>query len=181
MKKSIEKICVSAVMVALSSVLSLVKIPVGPLGGSITLLSMVPVSLISIWYGIGFSVLPCLLYSIIQMFLDGFLAWGLTPAVLIGSMIFDYLFAFGFLSLSGIFKNKKSGRTAGVLLCCFLRFICHFISGIIFFKSYEILKSPAIYSIVYNGSYMLPELILTSGCVFIFDKSGLIDRVIKKR
>ncbi len=179
MKKSIEKICVTAIMIAISSVLSMIKIPMGPLGGSITLLSMVPVSLIGIWYGFGYAILPCVMYGGIQMFLDGFFGWGLTPAVLIGSMFLDYLLAFGCISFSGVLRKIKNGRVLGVVLACVLRFVCHFISGIILFRSFEVFNNPWIWSICYNGSFMLPELIITTIGILALDKTGIIDRMIK--
>ena len=166
-------------MLALSSALSLIKIPIGPLGGSITLFSMLPISLIGMWYGFPFAVLPCILYGGIQLFLDGFLSWGLTPSILIGSLFFDYLFAFGFLSVTGIFKSKKNGRIIGVTIGCLGRFICHFISGVIFFKNFDIFSSPVLYSLCYNGLFMLPELILTTFGIYILQRYGIIDRVVK--
>ena len=181
MKNQIEKICISGIMLALSSVLSLIKIPFGPLGGSITLLSMIPVSLLGIWYGFGFALLPCVIYGVIQLFLDGFLSWGLTPLILVGSLFFDYIFAFGILSVSGVFRNKKGGRIWGVALGCFGRFICHFISGLIFFRTFDVFSSPVLYSLVYNGGYMLPELILTTAGVYALQKFGVIDRAVKRK
>ena len=75
--------------------------------------------------------------------------------------------AFPPLGLAGLFKGKKWGIFAGTVLGCLGRFIVHFISGITIYRIYaptEILGTvfdePNLYSLVYNGSYMLPNTIL---------------------
>ena len=82
-------------------------------------------------------------------------------------MLLDYLVAFPPLGLAGLFKGKKWGIFAGTVLGCLGRFIVHFISGITIYRIYaptEILGTvfdePNLYSLVYNGSYMLPNTIL---------------------
>lgn len=169
-KEKIKMLTVSAIMVALSTVLSFLKVYDLPLGGSITVLSMLPVCMIGLLFGIKAAVLPCLLYGAIQMMIGGVFGWGLTPAVLIGAIVFDYLLAFGVLCFSGSFRKKGFvGIIFGIGLACVLRFACHMVSGCIFFRSFDVFSNPYIYSLVYNGSYMLPELILTViGAVVIF-------------
>ena len=98
----------------------------------------------------------------------------------------DYVVAYSVLGLSGIFKNKIKNDTAALAVgagcACFFRFVAHFLSGWILWGSYAewfftetmnndfgkgILEKysgqglAVIYSIIYNGSYMLPELIIT--------------------
>lgn len=166
MKSSVKKLTVTAVLLSLSTVLSLIKVFSLPLGGAVTLLSMLPLCLISLNYGVLWSLIPTFLYAVIQFFIGGALGWGLTPQILVGSLFFDYIFAFMSVSLSGIFYKKKRtvlSAVAGVAFSLFLRFFCHFISGIIFFKCFDYFGGNMyLYSLVYNGSFMLPELILTS-------------------
>lgn len=152
-------------MVALSTVLSLIPIWKMPLGGSITLLSMLPVCSISIIYGVRWAIAPCVIYGAVQMLIDGVFGWGLTPATLAGAIFFDFLIAFGVLCFAGIFRSRGfKGIVFGVAFACFLRFVSHFISGIIFFRSFDVFNNPYLYSLAYNGTYMLPELIITSIC-----------------
>ena len=75
--------------------------------------------------------------------------------------------AFTPLGLAGLFQGKRWGIFAGTVLGCFARFVVHFISGVTIYRIYaptEILgtvfDNPTLYSIVYNGSYMLPNTIL---------------------
>ena len=176
-RQDIRKITVSAVLIALSTVLSMIKVVQMPLGGSVTLLSMVPICMVSVLYGVKFAIMPCILYGTVQMFIGGVFGWGLTPITLIGAVLFDFLIAFGSLCFAGLFRKKGSkGIVAGVTLACFLRFCSHFISGSIFFKSFDKFNNPYIFSLVYNGAYMLPELVITVVAVLLLTKFTVIDK-----
>ena len=83
-------------------------------------------------------------------------------------MLLDYLVAFTPLGLAGLFRGKSWGLFAGTLAGCLARFAIHYISGVTVYKILaptEFLNwtfsSPALYSLVYNGSYMLPNTIIT--------------------
>ncbi len=166
-KFKIRRLTISAIFIALSTVLSLVKIslPINIHGGSITLLSMLPVAMISICYGIRWGLCSSFVYSLIQLMfgitIDGLFAWGLTPFILIGAIMLDYVFAFTVLGLSGTFAKKGlTGIVVGIGMSLSLRFLCHFISGVFLFGQFAETET-WIYSLTYNGSYMLPELIIT--------------------
>ena len=169
-----EKLVTSAVFIALATVLSMIKVYQLPLGGSITLLSMLPICLLSLKYGIKWGFVCSFLYGALQLGIDlgKVMSWGLDVRMWIGCIVFDYLFAYGILGLSGIFRNKKMPiMLTGVGFSVFLRFVSHFISGSIFFDVWmpEEFDNPYFYSLVYNGSYMLPEMIFTligAGAVF---------------
>ena len=82
-------------------------------------------------------------------------------------MLLDYLVAFTPLGLAGLFKGKTWGLLAGTVVGCAGRFLVHYISGITIYKIVaptEFLNwtfsSPSLYSIVYNGSYMLPNTVI---------------------
>lgn len=163
-----------AVLVAMSVVLSMIKVWQMPLGGSITLVSMLPVCIISIRHGLKWGFLSSTLYALIQLFfgitMDGLLGWGLTAGMLIGCMLFDYILAFAVLGIAGIFRKKgQAGIYCGIALAFVLRFISHFLSGYVIFSNLEQWElfgkvfegAPAMYSICYNGLYMLPELVIS--------------------
>ena len=66
------------------------------------------------------------------------------------------------LCVSGVFRKKGTlGAVIGIVIACVLRFACHFVSGCVFFRTFEIFNNPYLYSIAYNGTFMLPELVLT--------------------
>lgn len=168
--KPVYKLTFSAVMVALASALSLIKLYKLSLGGSVTLLSMLPIVVISISLGLKWGVGSSFVYSLIQLFfgivMEGLLGWGLTPAYLVGSIFLDYLIPFTVLGFAGAFAKKGyAGTLAGISLVFVLRFISHLFSGAILFgipeKWADKFNNVWLYSAAYNGSYMLPELVLT--------------------
>jgi len=154
-------------MLALATVLSMIKIFTMPMDGSVTLLSMLPIVLISIKRGVKVGLCTSFLYSLIQLGLSKFtmFAWGLTPVAIFGTITLDYLLAFTVLGLAGIFRDWKKpliGEIAGIVMVMVLRFLCHFIAGVIIFGQWAPEGwGPVFYSLCYNGAYMLPELIFT--------------------
>lgn len=172
MSKNKTKILVEgAAMVALATVLSYIRIFRLPWGGSITLLSMLPIVLFSIRRGLGAGLTVSFVFSLVQFtqgIVDGLFGWGLTPGMLVACILFDYILAFTVLGLAGVFRKKGiAGWISGISLAVVLRFVCHFLSGVIVWKSFGELwngfstDSTVLYSLLYNGSYMLPELIFT--------------------
>lgn len=174
-----KKLCVTAVLIALGSVLSLIKVYEMPLGGSVTLFSMLPVVMIPLMYGTSWGLCGAFMYSVIQLmfgiFIDGLFGWGLSAGFLVGAIFFDYIIAYTMLGFAGVFKNKGIvGIIFGVVLTMVLRFLSHLISGGIFFASWCEWDNVWIYSICYNGAYMLPEMIITSlGAVLVFKNSQI--------
>lgn len=185
MKEKTQRLALTGIMLALASVLSLVKIYQLPLGGSVTLLSMLPIVLISIRYGVKWGTFTSFLYAVIQLIFgiifDGVLGWGLTPVVLVACFIFDYIIAFGILGLAGLFRNKGLvGICSGIAMTLFIRFASHVFSGTVLFASFmpEDWSNPFLYSICYNGTFMLPELILTMIGAIILFKTPQIKKII---
>ncbi len=170
------KLTTCGVMIALATILSLIKVYELPLGGSVTLVSMLPICLISLKYGVKWGFASSFIYALGQLGLGlgSLMTWGMDARMWFGSIAFDYIIAFGILGIAGIFrkrgasavihtKNDFIASVAGVVLALVLRFASHFVSGSIFFDVWmpEEFSNPYVYSIIYNGSYMLPELIVT--------------------
>ena len=143
-----KRLVVSAMLVAIATVLSFIKIFELPFGGTVTAASMMPIVLISYFYGIRWGVLSSFLFGIIQLisgmgtisafFLpgDSHMAVGAAIAV----CFLDYILAYAVLGFAGIFRGKiKNGTCSiivGALLVCALRCIVHIISGAIFFGTW---------------------------------------------
>lgn len=167
MKKSVLRtVCLCAVMLALGTALSQIRLVQMPFGGTVTLLSMLPVCFISLYHGVKTGLKTAFAYALIQLLLDlpAAMSYGMTPVMWFGSVIFDYLAAFTVLGLAGLFRQKGvSGAALGIGLACFLRFVSHVFSGVVFFGNLmpEGFPNPLIYSVLYNGAFMLPELIAT--------------------
>lgn len=140
---------------ALAVVTSELKFARLPMGGSITLFSMLFIVLIGYWYGPKIGILTGLAYGLLQFILD--------PVFYsIPQLIVDYPLAFGALGLSGFFSRKKHGLIFGYIAGVLGRYFFAILSGIIFFAAYTPEgMSPIIYSISYNASYIIPEAVAT--------------------
>lgn len=172
MRSTKTKIMVEgAVMVALATALSFIPIIQLPWGGTVTLLSMLPIAIFSIRRGIKAGFTASFLYALIQFAqgaMKGLFGWGLTPGMLIACIFLDYIGAFFVLGIAGVFRKKNfPGWMGGITLAVCLRFLFHFLSGVVIWRSVGELWSgfstdnTYLYSFLYNGCYMLPELILT--------------------
>ena len=184
------KLAVCTIMVALGAVLSLVKVVQMPFGGSFTLLSMLPCAMVSVMLGLKWGLAASFVESVIQLAfgitMDGVLGWGLTPAMLIGTILLDYILAYTVIGLAGAFRSKGYvGICVGTGLAVFLRFVCHLISGAVIFANLEQFVAfgaswvgrPLLYSLCYNGAYMLPELVITMVAATILFRLPQIRRI----
>lgn len=166
-----KKITVCAMMAAVAFVLAWLS-SVLPFkwaqGGSVTLASMVPIIVASIVTEWKWGLLTAVVYALLQMLLGGIPAppvQNFTGYVLVISL--DYIIAFGVLGLADVFfkmfKKKSAGIVFGAFMVCLLRFLCHLLSGVVIWGVYAPEgQSIWLYSLVYNGGYMLPETIITT-------------------
>ena len=164
-KKPVYKITLAAIFIALGTVLSMFKPIEMPLGGGVTVMSMVPVVMMVLLLGNKWGFIATFVYSLIQMGLSfvEVMGWGLTPVSLIVTFLFEYIIAYTVLGFSGIFRRKGTvGIVIGVCLAVFLRFICHFITGGAIFDIWCEWDNAWWYSFCYNGAYMLPEMVITA-------------------
>ena len=142
--------------IAIAMVTSMLKLGDLPFGGSITLFSMLFIVLIGNWYGLSVGLTTALAYGIMQLVVDPYI-------ISFPQMMLDYVFAFGALGLSGVFARSRNGLIKGYLFGVFGRFIFATLSGYIFFPTFmpEYFNSAIVYSICYNATYLVPELIMT--------------------
>ena len=152
------------VLIALSVALSFVKLFKMPLGGSVTLCSMLPVMLISYRHGVKWGLGGAFTYSIVHMLISMFaygdlLSWGMSAQAIAASMFLDYIFAFTCLGLAGIFGTKFWQYMTGMSFAVAMRYILHVISGVVIFGSTlpKVFANPLFDSFLYN-IYLLPEL-----------------------
>jgi thiamine transporter len=154
-KLSTSIITNAGVALALGTVLKMVKFYQAPMGGSATLGSMVPIFIIALFYGPEIGFLTGILFGVIDFILAPYI---LHPV----QVLFDYPLAFSAIGIAGYFRNKsKFTMLVGVLISIAVRFIFHFISGLIFYGSYAPQgMSAAYYSFFYNLGYLAPDAIL---------------------
>jgi len=150
----------AAILVALAQILSYIKVYEFPNGGSVTV-AMFPLILFAVRWGWKPGLLAGFAFGLLQLIFDGAYAWGWQ------SMLLDYLVAFTPLGLAGLFRGKKWGIFVGTVVGCFCRFVVHYISGITIYRILEpeevlgtMFDNPYLYSLAYNGSYMLANTVL---------------------
>ena len=200
MSTKTKRITESAMLLAIAIVLELVAkmvIPEMPFGGQITIVSMLPVVLISYRHGVKWGFVAAFTYALLEMaigmktvtaaFLPGYFGDGTMILNAIIMCLLDYIIAYTLLGLGGIFRNKiKNNGVAlmcGSLVALSARYLSHIASGYILFSGWaewfftqdgfpawgaQLVQSLSpemlglTYSVVYNGMYMIPEIILTA-------------------
>jgi thiamine transporter len=143
----------AALAIALAFVLGLIKVFQMPMGGSISL-EMIPLILLALRQGPLVGMVAGAAYGLLDLAIEPFIVHPV-------QVLLDYPLAFGALGLAGFFQPTVRGAIVGTVVAVLARFICHFISGVVFFASY----APEgwnvyIYSAAYNAAYLIPSLIV---------------------
>lgn len=166
-----RKLIECALLIAIATVLSLIKIVDLPYGGSITIASMLPIVFISYRHGLGWGLGSGLVYGVIQQLLGlNTLSWVTTWQSVVAVIMLDYVVAFAVIGFAGVFRkmqNQSSALILGSLLVCVLRYACHVVSGATVWAGLSIpTKAALLYSFVYNATYMIPETIVLVAVAF---------------
>lgn len=157
----------AALCIAMSFVLSYVRIVKMPQGGSLTLASMLPIVLYAYWYGPGPGFGAALVYSVLQFFQDPFF-------LSVPQFLLDYILGFGVLGLASLFRDLP----LGMLVSGAARFLCSFTSGIVFFGEYAPEGMPvALYSFTYQFFSIGLDTIICVVIAVVLVRSGTIERL----
>ena len=174
-----------AIMLALSFALSCAKLFEMPMGGSVTVASMLPVMLISIKYGVSTGLATCFVYSLTQLMQAvasaNVFPYCENPTTLVLCILFDYVVPFTVLGLAGLFhkmkltKNTEINIYIGIISVVVLRFLCHFITGVAIWGQWAPEgMGKYLYSFLYNGSFLSLDFIICIVCaVLMFRKAEL--------
>ena len=156
----LRSLCEGAVLVAVAQILSYLKLWEMPWGGSVVL-SMIPLVLYAVRWGLGAGLLGGFAFGVLQFMFDGGFAIGWQ------SILGDYLVAFTVLGLAGLVARTKSGVFTGTLIAGFARFLVHYVVGATIWAEYMpetffglTMTTPWFYSALYNGSFMLIDMVL---------------------
>ena len=166
-----RRLAESALMIALATLLSEIKFGgLWAFGGGVTLCSMVPLVLISYRWGVRGGSFTAFAYSLLQLLLgvDNIqYATGIGMAAVM--ILLDYIIAYTVVGAAsmfrGRFRSRRTGIILGIIITLGIRFFCHFITGWMIWDALwpnEFGMAAPVYSLIYNGSYMLPETILTA-------------------
>ena len=153
MSTKTRRLTESAMLIAVAIVLELLSklfIPEFPFGGQITLVSMLPIVLISYRHGVKWGFVSAFAYALVEMaigaktvmaaFQPGYFGDGVLIVNALIMCLLDYVVAFTVLGLGGIFRNRiqKPGTAlmAGSLVALGARYVAHVLSGYILFAGY---------------------------------------------
>ena len=154
-KLTTKQLVFSAVAMALAMVCSMIKFADLPMGGSVTLFSMLFIVLIGYWYGPYVGIMTAVAYGLLQFVTEPIF-------YTIPQMLIDYPCAFGALGIAGFFSGKKHGLQIGYIAGVLGRYVFAVISGVVFFGAFAPEGTPAlVYSLGYNASYLVPEAVIT--------------------
>ncbi|NLL36057.1 MAG: energy-coupled thiamine transporter ThiT [Fretibacterium sp.] len=147
-----------ALCIALSLVLSNLRLFRMPQGGSVNF-ELIPLIVFTWRQGLQWGCGAGALTGFLNIALGGYVAHPIQA-------LLDYPIAYGVMGLSALFPGKGFlSRFSGLLVAGFVQFTCHVLSGVVFFASYAPEgTNPWVYSILYNGSFLVPK-ILISGVV----------------
>jgi thiamine transporter len=164
--KQIVAMIECSMMIALSTVFSLIKIIDMPYGGSVTIASMLPIVIAAYRHGFLWGLGTALTNSVIQLLLGiNNLSYFSTWQSIVAIILLDYVVAFGVFAISGLFRRIEKRQNIaflyGILASSVLRYVCHVISGATVWAGLSIPDNAALlYSLSYNATYMLPETIV---------------------
>ncbi|WP_455367823.1 energy-coupled thiamine transporter ThiT [[Eubacterium] cellulosolvens] len=154
------------VCIALSAVLYSITLFTLPQGGRITAGSMIPILWFALRRGTRVGIFAGIVFGLVVLAIEPFIFHPI-------QVLLDYPIAFGLLGFAGLFKKLP---LFGVGIGMVGRFLSHFVSGIIFFASYAPEgMNPAIYSALYNGSYILVEFIVSVIIILVLVKRKLLE------
>lgn len=193
-KKRLISLCECGILLAMSVSLSLVTVWRAPMGGSVTLLSMLPLLLVGALHGYRWGLGTAFVYSLLQLMLalvsGNVFAYCYTPAATVICVLFDYIVPFGALGLSAAARVRdgdgyRLSRARFMCVTCALvtvRFLCHFVTGVVIWGQWAPDgMGKFLYSLLYNGAYMLPELIMTAAGAALLSGSEHFMRLLRRR
>ena len=169
--RSIRLLTEGAILIAMAEILSFLPLYKLPWGGSIDT-SMLPVLLFCCRWGFGPGMVMSFAHGLLQMLFEGGIAIGWE------SVIGDFLVAYAVLGVAGLFKGNF---ILGTVAACVSRFAVHYVVGATIWAEYMpeeffgiTMTTPWLYSALYNGAYMLPDLVILLAVYFLLCKTPLV-------
>ncbi|MBN7274851.1 energy-coupled thiamine transporter ThiT [Ligilactobacillus pobuzihii] len=172
-KNSTRLLTETAIMSALSIVLSYIVIFRMPQGGSVSLV-LLPLIFLGLRRGPVWACTAGAICGVVQLMFGGYF---LNPL----QVIFDYVLSFGTVGFAGFFakplqgalQEKNQGKIFGYTLAAsflggFMAYLNNVISGIVFYAEYTPKgQSVFAYSTIYNATYMIPEALASMVIVWL--------------
>ena len=179
-----KRIAFAGICVALSFTLAVIKVKPIQYGGSITLASLVPILIYAYAYGVKDGIIVGIIHGLLNFIESPYI---LTPA----TFVLDYLLPFAGVGVMGLFRkwhDKHNSATPILLGCvsaCAIRFICHLLSGVIFFLHGDVwvsfpdwaVSNAFIYSFIYQCVYIPADCIIACGVLYALYKTGVFQQI----
>ena len=154
-RTDVKALTVSALLIALATVLGQIKVFEMPQGGAVTLFSILPIAVCAYLLGTRRGVMAGFCVGLINLIFGPYV---IHPV----QLLMDYPIAFGAVGLAGITRNYRNGLTTGYIIGLIGRYICAVLSGVIFFGAYAPEGFNAwTWSLWYNLTYLAAEGLLT--------------------
>ncbi len=171
-RETILSVAAGGICLALSFMLSRIELFKMPQGGSVTPASMLPIIFFCLCFGLKRGLCVSFAFSLLELIGGTLINF---PQVML-----DYIVAFTAIGLSGIFAASEKKRIevknplkrlklipfwrigVAVFVCFLLRLVSHVLSGVIFWSEYAGDQNPWVYSIIYNGTFLLVEAAITA-------------------
>lgn len=154
-RQPVRALCEGAILIALAEILSFLPLYKLPWGGSIDF-AMLPIILFCVRWGFGPGMLVATTHGVLQTLFEGGIAIGWQ------SILGDFLIAYAVLGVAGLFRGRFA---PGAVVACGARFLVHYVVGATVWAEYMpeaffgmTMTTPWVYSALYNGAYMLPDL-----------------------
>lgn len=157
---NVKMLAEGGMMLALAILLNTIRIYQAPNGGSVSAGSMIPILLYAIKWGFGPGMILGSIYGLMDFMFNPYFYHPL-------QFFLDYIIAYGVLGIAGIGHAKEGKENSfaksvmGIIIAICGRLFSHVLSGVIFFAEYAGTQNPWIYSIIYNATYLIPELIIS--------------------
>lgn len=154
---TVQMLVEASLMIALAHVINLFPIFPMPQGGDISL-SMLPLIIYSIRWGFLPGLVVGAMYGLVSLLIGPFIIHPI-------QLLLDYPLPSAMMGLCALsYKEDKDlfiGYIPAIIISYLLKFLMHFLSGLIFFPEYAGVQNPAIYSFIYNMSFIGPEIVIS--------------------
>ena len=169
----------AGICTAMSFALSYIKLWDMPAGGSVTLVSLLPLMLYSYIFGAKKGVFVGFVYGVLQAVQD---PWLIHPA----QFLLDYPIAFSAVGLAGLTRKlpipKKLPQVKfalGAILAGCMRFLCHVLSGALAFEAYAEGQNVWAYSLVYNSYVFIDAALVVAVGIFVLSSKAFLTAVMR--
>lgn len=158
----LRALCEAAIFVAIAVVLNALRFRILPQGGSINLV-LIPLVILSIRWGTGIGLMSGFVFGVIKAIMGSAFAWGWQ------SLLLDYFVAYTVIGVAGFFRHRSNRAVVACVAAGFAQYFVFWITGVLIWGEWmpdEFLNmpmtSPWIYSLVYNGTHMIPNILISA-------------------